>query len=246
MSGMSASRSAVFTEQSPGVEVHVDGAWRPGVILGWRHDSGGTCEVWVRVTVADSERESWTGLADLRLPEPHPGQAASPRVEPRVATAPPTVSWSRAAARERLVAGVASSPRLSDTGEGPTGSESPRRRRRHGGDVTAEQPVVRADVTGRHRAPAVTGRHRATDDRAADDRAADDRAADDRATDDRATDDRAAGEEPRPSAEAVAAPTQTMVAPVQRPELDCLTRPLRLGDRVPRPRLPRPGDSVRA
>jgi hypothetical protein len=29
-------------------------------------------------------------------------------------------------------------------------------------------------------------------------------------------------------------------------EADCLTRPLRLGDRAPRPRLGRPGEALRA
>jgi hypothetical protein len=33
---------------------------------------------------------------------------------------------------------------------------------------------------------------------------------------------------------------------VQRAEVDCLTRPLRLGERVLRPRIPRPDGSVRA
>ncbi|MGY1822810.1 hypothetical protein [Geodermatophilus sp. SYSU D00079] len=209
MSGMSVRREAVFAEQSPGVEVHVDGAWRPGVILGWRHDSGGACEVRVRVTVAGSVRESWTDLADLRLPEAV-APAATSRPEPTVAAASPTVSWTRAAARERLVAGL----RPAGDGAVATGAEPPRRRRRHGGDVTAEQPAVRADVTGRHRAPAVTGRHRAADER---------------------------GDEPgsHPGG-------GTAAMPLQRAEADCLTRPMRLGDRIARPRIPRPDGSIRA
>ncbi|SNX97869.1 hypothetical protein SAMN06893097_108235 [Geodermatophilus sabuli] len=206
---MSASRAAVFTEQSPGVEVQLDGAWRPGVILGWRHDARGACEVRVRVTVGDAAHETWTDLADLRLPEPGVSAPAVPRSEAPVLAASPTVSWSRAAARERLVADIVASPRLPDGAVGASGAETPRRRRRHGVDVTAEQPAVRADVTGRHRAPAARGRHRAAD------------------------------EETRTDAETAA------TAP-PRAEVDCLTRPLRLGDRLPRPRLVRPDGSVRA
>ncbi|MGY1632935.1 hypothetical protein ACI784_14630 [Geodermatophilus sp. SYSU D01186] len=212
MSGMSVRREAVFTEQSQGVEVHVDGAWRPGVILGWRHDSGGACEVRVRVTVAGVVHESWTDLAELRLPQSQVPASVGSRPGPVVPAASSTVSWTRAAARERLVAGVAGAGPGAD-GAAPTGAEPPRRRRRHGGDVTAEQSAVRADVTGRHRAPAVIGRHRAADDRVDEG-------------------------ESRPGA-------ATAAMPAQRAELDCLTRPLRLGDRVPRPRIPRPDGSVR-
>jgi hypothetical protein len=211
---MTDGRAAVFSEQSQGVEVHVDGAWRPGVILGWRHDSGGACQVWVRVTVGDGQQEAWTDLADLRLPQPDVPVAEASRPGPVVAAASPTVSWTRAAARERLVAGVVAGPRSGGDGAAATGAEPSRRRRRHGGDVTAEQPAVRADVTGRHRAPAVTGRHRAADERVDDGGS-------------------------RPAGETVA-------VPVQRAEVDCLTRPLRLGERVLRPRIPRPDGSVRA
>jgi hypothetical protein len=194
----------VFTQQSQDVEVGVDGVWWPGVLLGWRHDARGACEVWVRVVVGGAEREVWTDLAELRLPgSAIPTASAEAHRSPVGSTpfAPPTVTLHRASARERLVADVRAMPELPSEGAPPVAPGERRRRRRHGGDVTAELPAVRSGVVpGRHRAPA--GRHRAAD------------------------------EVPAPHEEApVAAP---------RPEVDCMTRPLRLGERVPRPRIPRP------
>jgi hypothetical protein len=198
-------RSAVFTQQSPDVEVSVDGAWWPGAILGWRHDQDGACEVSVRVSVAGGERQAWVDLGDLRLPEPQPAESAGVPVT-GAPVAMPTVVLDRAAARRQLVADVLTSPELPAVGAG-AGVRSVRSRRRHGGDVTAEFPAVgRESSAGRHRAPAVAGRHRAVD------------------------------EQPPPSG-AAAAPA--------RPEADCLTRPLRLTDRVSRPRLLRPDAAPR-
>ncbi|WP_209307777.1 hypothetical protein, partial [Geodermatophilus sp. DF01-2] len=63
------------------------------------------------------------------------------------------------------------------------------------------------------------------------------------------------GEEPWPEEAPVAEP-QPEVAPaaertdatvlMPRAEVDCLTRPLRLGDRMSRPRIPRPDGALRA
>ncbi|MGY1591843.1 hypothetical protein ACI79D_07695 [Geodermatophilus sp. SYSU D00708] len=181
----------------------MDGAWWPGSILGWRHDAQGSCEVWVRVAVAGRNREIWTALSDLRLPEPRPATAGAAAAVPGAGAGAPVLDLGRAAARERLVAGVLGAPALA-----PAGGAGPSRRR-HGGDVTAEMPAVGSAFAGRHRAPAaVAGRHRAADD------------------------------DTRVDLQAVAVPP--------RPELDCLTRPLRLGDRVPRPRSPRADGVVRA
>ena len=58
MSAISGSRAAVFTQQSQNVEVFLEGDWRPGALLGWRHVGGGSCEVWVRVTVDGADRET--------------------------------------------------------------------------------------------------------------------------------------------------------------------------------------------
>ncbi|RBY80629.1 hypothetical protein DQ238_08650 [Geodermatophilus sp. TF02-6] len=213
----------------------MDGAWWPGSILGWRHDGQGVCEVWVRVAVAGVEREVWTDLADLRLPaRARPASAAEPVAAEPVAgseptaggSAAPAVSLSEAAARERLVAGVLAAPQL-PAAAAPSSSAS-WRRRRHGGDVTAELPAVRADTpAGRHRAPAGTGRHRAADDPPPSEPTP------------------APGPAPTPgSAPAPMCADATVL--MARPEVDHLTRPLRLGDRLPRPWTPRRDGGPRA
>ena len=69
VSALSGNRAAVFTHQSQHCEVHVEGAWWPGSLRGWRHDGQGACQVWVLVTVAGVDRETWTDLAEVRLPE---------------------------------------------------------------------------------------------------------------------------------------------------------------------------------
>ena len=213
---MSGNRAAVFTQQSQGVEVHLEGAWWPGSLLGWRHDGGGACEVWVRVTVDGADRETWTDLAEVRLPEARPAPAllpdagAGPFAAPAEellpgASAAPMLSLGEAAAREQRVAGVLPTP-------APV-----RRRRRHGGDVTADMPAVHGgQPVGRHRASAVAGRHRAADAPA-----------------------QSAG---TPHAETADA---TVLMP-RATEADCLTRPMRLGDRAPRPRLARPDAALHA
>jgi hypothetical protein len=216
VSAISGSRAAVFTQQLQNVEVFLEGGWRPGALLGWRHDGGGTCEVWVRVTVDGADRETWTDLAEVRLPEPrsvpapdagaHPFAGLAEELLPG-ASAAPLLSLSEAAAREQRVAGV-----LSSTGPGV-----PRRRRRHGGDVTAEMPAVHGDAeAGRHRASAVAGRHRAVDALPESQEA--------------------------PRAEL----TDATVLMPRATDADCMTRPLRLGDRVARPRLTRPDRALPA
>jgi hypothetical protein len=211
VSAIPGSRPAVFTQHSQHCEVFVEGAWWPGSLLGWRHDGQGACQVWVRVTVAGVDRETWTDLVGVRLPETRPapplvldgdiGPFASLGEELLPgASAVPLLSLSEAAAREQRVAGVlpASAPVAG--------------RRRHGADVTAEQPAVPVGAAaGRHRA----GRHRAAD----------------------------APEEPE-QAPAPAPGDATVLMP-RATEADCLTRPLRLGDRVSRPRLVRPGPALR-
>ena len=212
MSAISGNR-AVFTQQSQHCEVFVEGAWWPGALLGWRHDGVGACEVWVRVTVAGVERETWSDLADVRLPEARrapvlvPDSGADPFAGPGEellpgAAAAPLLSLGEAAAREQRMAGVLPAP----------APAAGRRRRRHGGDVTAEQPAVHGPSAGRHRA----GRHRPAEEAAHGEQARD------------------------------AEPSDATVLMPRATEVDCLTRPLRLGDRVARPRLPRPGEALRA
>jgi hypothetical protein len=194
------SRAAVFAQQQLDVEVYEHGTWWPGSILGWRHDES-SCQVQVSVTVADDPRTCWMDLAALRLPE----CSAAPEPHATVAAVAPTalITLSHAAARERLVAAGAS------TAAPSSGVERPARRRRHGGDVTAELPVVRcgdgSGSSGRHRAPAAIGRHRAVGD-----------------------DDTGRA----PVADAVVHPAASGSVAAAEP----MTRPIRLGDRIPRPR----------
>ena len=129
-------RAAATIAQPLEAEVFVDGIWRPGAVLGWRHDGFGRCEASVRVHLAGGARVLGVDLAALRLPEA-PGASPDVRQPPAA-----TVVISRAALRKRL------------------GEELPRRvvgrRRRHASDLTAELPAVRcadgADIPGRHRA----------------------------------------------------------------------------------------------
>jgi hypothetical protein len=212
VSAISGNRAAVFTQQSQHCEALVEGVWWPGSLLGWRHDGAGSCEMWVRVTVAGVERETWSGLADVRLPEARPAPLLVPDrgMDPFAglgedllpgAAAAPLLSLSEAAAREQRVAGVL-----------PASAPAAGRRRRHGGDVTVEQPAVHGPSAGRHRA----GRHRVAEEAAQVEE----------------------GRDAEPSDATVLMPRAT--------EVDCLTRPLRLGDRVARPWLPRPGEALRA
>jgi hypothetical protein len=216
VSAISSSRAAVFTQHSQRCEVFVEGAWRPGSLLGWRHDGQGACQVWVRISVAGVDRETWTDLVEVRLPETRPAPVLVPDsgtvlvpdsgIDPFAsrgeellpgASAIPLLSLSEAAAREQRVAGVLPAP-----------TAVAGRRRRHGADVTAEQPAVPVGAAaGRHRA----GRHRAAD-------------------------------APEPPEQA---PGDATVLMPRATEADCLTRPLRLGDRASRPRLVRPGGAVR-
>jgi hypothetical protein len=212
VSAISGNRAAVFTQQSQSCEVFVDGAWWSGSLLGWRHDGAGACEMWVRVSVAGVERETWRDLADVRLPEARPAPVLVPDsgIHPFAGlgeellpgAAAPLLSLSEAAAREQRVAGVLPAP----------APAAGRRRRRHGGDVTAEQPAVHGPSAGRHRA----GRHRVAEEAARVEELRD------------------------------AEPSDATVLMPRATEVDCLTRPLWLGDRVGRQRLPRSGEALRA
>jgi hypothetical protein len=63
-------RAAVFTSSPQDVEVYQDGSWRPGALLGWRHDVDGGCQAWVRTTAGGAQDTTWLALDYLRLPEP--------------------------------------------------------------------------------------------------------------------------------------------------------------------------------
>ncbi len=210
------SRSAVAFGSPQDIEVLVDGTWLPGAMLGWRHDDTGDCEAWVQLR-SDTPgvvegAGTWVGLADVRLPERHLALAPAP------ATA------------------TAAVPAVADAAASATGR--PRPSRRHGADLTAEQPAVGAGAAGRHRAPAAAGagRHRAvtTETPAIVVDAVADPA--DRASSRPA--DRVAPVEATVVAPVVTAPVAAPPAPSV--EHDLLTRPIRLGDLVPHSRGGRP------
>jgi hypothetical protein len=182
------------------VEVAVDGAWVPGAMLGWRVDETGGCQALVLLRDARGQ-ETWTDLAAVRLPERHRSLTSAMSRAP--AGAPGTVVMT-AVGHSALLPGVRGARRSS---------------RRHGGDVTAEQPAVVPAAAGRHRAPAGSGRHRA------------------------ATAEMPVVPCPAPVLDVVAGvPTGLTVDlaadPAGRPDL--LTRPIRLGDLAPSPRGDRP------
>ncbi|PRY48746.1 hypothetical protein LY71_108124 [Geodermatophilus tzadiensis] len=151
---MNSAASVVFRAPQD-VEVLLDGAWVPGGMLGWRHDDAGGCQALVRarderpgpLPAADGEGR-WIDLAAVRLPERHLALAgAAPGASATGAVAVPA-------------SGPAPAPTVAMTAVQP-GGRTRRAGRRHGGDVTAEQPAAGSVTAGRHRAPADTGRHRA-------------------------------------------------------------------------------------
>ena len=207
------SSAAVSFGSPQDVEVLVEGAWVPGAMLGWRHDASGACEAWVRP----------------RADEPGVVEGAGA-----------WVSLADVRLPERHLALAAEPAAPAGGGRVPRAS---RRSRRHGGDVTAEQPAVGSAAAGRHRAPADTaaGRHRAltTEMPAVVVAPAVDPAVDPAVAP--AVDpavDPAAGPAPVSGDATVVAPAVRV--PALAPEPDLLTRPLRLGDLVPNPRGGRP------
>jgi hypothetical protein len=146
-------RAAVFTSQPQAVEVYQAGAWWAGELLGWRHDTTGSCEVWVRVVLGGVEETAWTDLASLRLPERHLAVATEPAAGPGAAYAPRT--------QEMSVARHPSGRRArSGDGEGPLTAGRPMVRDlsvvpdlpSRGGRRTAYETAQFASV-GRRRAP---------------------------------------------------------------------------------------------
>jgi hypothetical protein len=53
-------------------------AWHRAVLLGWRHEADGTCQVRVQFVVGGLRRTSWMQLTDVRLPESAPTTWAPP------------------------------------------------------------------------------------------------------------------------------------------------------------------------
>jgi hypothetical protein len=241
-------RAAVFTSQPQAVEVYQSGAWWPGELLGWRHDTNGTCQVWVRVVLGGVEESAWTDLTTLRLPERHLALA------PEVAPARPFATQEMAAARVspaapdaapgRDLAETASLPLRRDRpaapGRGATAAPSSGGRRRAPEDAASTaRPASASAASGRHRAPADPGRHRAADTGLLP--------AVSVGSDDRPTAVRPAigkgrpnlpSRAPRIAESPVPSPRDGWSAPAD-PEPELLTRPMRMSDLAPHSRRPR-------
>ncbi|TFV47508.1 hypothetical protein [Blastococcus sp. TF02A-35] len=160
MSSVMENRAAVFTNQSPAVEVYESGTWWSGELLGWRHDDSGACQVWVRAVVDGVERTGWTELAAVRLPETPAarpvadGDRARQAVTRRRAVADAETTASLPLARDHVAAEVA-----------PVRSGG-RRRAPEDADVQLAPAASVPVPPGRHRAPSAdpdAGRHRAAD-----------------------------------------------------------------------------------
>jgi hypothetical protein len=149
-------RTALFASQPQSVEVYQAGAWWAGELLGWRHDDGGSCQVWVRVVLGGVEETAWTDLAALRLPERHLSVAPEPAAGVDAAT---TQKLPRASARRKLSAPetgqTASMPMLRDLALASVGAPRPGgRRRAPEGPETVAAPVPSTPRSGgRRRAP---------------------------------------------------------------------------------------------
>lgn len=151
-------RAAVFTNQPQDVEVYQDGVWWPGSLLGWRHDTTGSCQVWVRIRIGGSESTVWTELEALRLPDAALERAAEP-----VAS-----SWTDRASLLPEVSITRELHRIEDRvadGARP-GSPAPRTGEARTDDLPSwRRAAAQGAAPGRHRAPAApgAGRHRAAD-----------------------------------------------------------------------------------
>jgi hypothetical protein len=173
-------RAAVFTSEPQAVEVYQAGTWWSGELLGWRHDSSGSCQVWVRVVLAGVEETAWTDLSSLRLPE-RPLTPASEvaggaltRKVARGAEYLRGVDSPRRHARTDDLTTTSSLPVVRDLA--PAASATPaaprpggRRRAPEDADVQTMSSAAVPVPVGRHRAPAtgvmpvVPGRHRVAD-----------------------------------------------------------------------------------
>src|SRR3954454_11936595 len=243
VSGVMENRAADFASEPQAVEVFQAGTWWSGELLGWRHDSHGTCQVWVRVEVAGVEETAWTELSALRLPERRLTVASEFAAAPSPRRAARVVESARRHAHPDDLASTAGLPMVRDVA-----AVAPRARRRapEEADVqVASAPSVSVSA-GRHRAPATgaipvvteTGRHRAADTGLFP-----------AASGAVASAERSSGPPTvasRPISRARAVRTEE---PVRRPrdswtapsdqESDLLTRPLRLSDHITHARRPR-------
>jgi hypothetical protein len=144
-------------------------------MLGWRHDSGGTCQAWVRVEFAGVVEDAWVDLTLLRLPESRADRHRTLAREPRGASAASRVAGEQIASQGSEVTQTQHLPLVRE-GAAPAGGRrvppsGGRRRAPETGEqaVVAAPPVASSPVDcrplGRHRAPVPVdaGRHRAVD-----------------------------------------------------------------------------------
>jgi hypothetical protein len=78
------------------VEFCYAGEWCPAGLVGWRHEPDGTCRVRIRFVYGGLRRASWMDLADLRLRQSEPSEAA-PAAPTRSDLLLPDRDWSRPA-----------------------------------------------------------------------------------------------------------------------------------------------------
>ena len=245
-------RAAGFTAGPQDVEIYQQGSWWPASLLGWRHETDGSCQVRVRVVVDGVQQTSWTGLETLRLPERQlPASAASPLMtvaDPASGDSPAQAVPARGASA-RWGSALASEGHLRVPGPSTTvrpSADLPRGGGRRRADAATAPDLLVPARPGRHRAPAAAsadaGRHRAADTEtwalptedawrdAAQTWAAlrrDDSGA-----------GRSGGARPLPLG-----PRED--SPWREPEAQLLTRPMRLRDAVPHAREGSDGSSIR-
>ncbi|RZU32595.1 hypothetical protein BKA19_2290 [Blastococcus saxobsidens] len=229
----------MFTSQPQVVEVYQAGAWWAGELLGWRHDEGGACQVWVRAVVGGVEQTTWTDLAALRLPERSTEAAGQMSPHRDGQELPPRGSSAGVRRHSADAATTASLPLARDRGSEPAPVRPGGRRR---APEDAEVRVVAASAVpvppGRHRAPSTdpdAGRHRAADTGLFP-----------AVVDEPAPTPRRPREEFPPTAAwtvlaARPAPAEEALADASwgNPGDELLTRPMRLTDQVPHSRRPR-------
>jgi hypothetical protein len=59
-----------FAGRPQPAEIHHQGIWYAGDLLGWRHEADGRVTARVRVTVDGLRHSFWKDFAELRLPDP--------------------------------------------------------------------------------------------------------------------------------------------------------------------------------
>jgi hypothetical protein len=144
-------------------------------MLGWRHDSRGTCQAWVRVEFAGVVEDAWVDLTLLRLPEARADRHLGLAREPKGASSGSRRDLGEPAPHASEVTRTQHLPLVREGAPPTAGRRVPPSGGRRRAPETDAQPVAAAPpaplpaddrpVLGRHRAPAApdAGRHRAAD-----------------------------------------------------------------------------------